>query len=96
MRVGSRPEELEAMITSGRAATSIRASRPRFRSSFSGAFSWTKSASATAVSKSGVKLSRAGSAPGARLSRRAAGQALATLSRRRSSAPGAGPVAITS
>src|SRR5262245_12942879 len=96
MRVGSSPEELEAMIVSDLAARETLASRPRFRSSFSGALSWMKSASATAFSRSGSKPRRCWLAPGARPTRSSAGQALATLARSLPSAPGAGSVATTS
>ena len=44
-RLGSRPEVLDAMITSGRVARSIRANSGIFSSSRSGALSCTKSAS---------------------------------------------------
>src|SRR5215472_1422724 len=74
----------------------MRAWSLRFRSSFSGALSCTKSASATAASSVLAKLRRFWLAPGSRPSLVSAGQALATPARIFSSAPGAGSVATTS
>src|SRR5262249_41746378 len=68
----------------------------RLSASFSGAFSWMKSASPTAAARASTWRSLPRSAPGARPTRVSAVQALATLSRSRGLAPGAGSQATTS
>lgn len=90
------PDELDAMIASGGVASSMSANSPTFSSGRSGAFSWTKSASATASRMSGVNRRRSGEVPGSAPSAAAASHAPATYALSASSAPGAGSVAVTS
>ncbi len=51
-RLINSPDELDAMTISGSRTASSRASKARFKSSRSGAFSWTNSAPASAASGS--------------------------------------------
>ena len=84
------PDELDAMITSGRAASSISANSLTLSSGRSGAFSCTKSASATACRTSRVNVSRSGEAAAESPSLVTVSHAAATKERRASSAWGPG------
>ena len=81
---------LEAITISGPQARLARASRERFRSSRSGAFSWTKSALAIAASRSRLKVIRPGRSGGGRASPRQARSAFASTSATLRSASGSG------
>src|SRR5579859_3790275 len=83
------------MITSGGSNSSICPYSFTLKSTRSGPFSWTKSALASASARSEVKLRFACDAPAESPSRSSGAQALATNSRSRPSAPGAGSVATT-
>jgi hypothetical protein len=89
------PDELDAMITSGRVAPSISANSLILSSGRSGAFSCTKSASATAFRTSRVNLSRSGEASAESPSLVTVSHAAALKERRASSACGAGSLAVT-
>lgn len=90
------PDELDAMIASGGVASSMSANSLTLSSGRSGAFSCTKSASATACRMSAVNLRRSGEAPGGSPIEAAASHAASTYDRRAASAVGAGSVAVTS
>ena len=90
------PDVEDEITTWGAAAASMSASSWRFSSRTSGALSWTKSVSSTALLRSGSYLSRSRSAPSVRPIAVSAGQAASTRWRSLSSASGAGSQATTS
>ena len=90
------PEELEARIESGGVASSISANSLILKSGRSGAFSWTKSALASACAIFGSKVSRSREAPEDMPFLLSVVQASSTYFRRLASAFGAGSVATTS
>ncbi len=91
------PDELDARIAPGGAASSISANSLTLNSGRSGAFSWTKSASASARLMLGVKVSRSREASATTSPALASSdQASSTYLRRLDSALGAGSVATTS
>ena len=95
-RVGSRPEELEAITTSGPEWAASDRISGRFTSSSSGALSWIQSTRAANPSAESAHVRRDGSAPGNSPSLAADGQALRTADPSLSDAPGAGSQATTS
>ena len=94
--LGVIPDELEAMIESGGVAASMSAKSFILNSGRSGAFSWTKSACASASFMSDVKDRRSRDAPGERPMASSSPHASSTYLRRLASAFGAGSVATTS
>ena len=94
--LGVIPDELEAMIESGGVAASMSAKSFILNSGRSGAFSWTKSACASASFMSDVKDRRSRVAPGERPIASSSPQASSTYLRKLASAFGAGSVATTS
>ena len=86
-RVGRKPEDDEAMMTSGRATASMSRNSLIFSSSRSGAASCTKSALAAISARSVVKVSVPG-LPTLPSRRAMDGQATAMAARRRASAAG--------
>ena len=96
MRVGRRPDELDAITASGETCAVTSRITAILTSSRSGTFSCTKSASTTASSMLDAKVSRSWLAPSASPSPSIVGHTVAMFSRKCSSAPGAGSVTLTS
>src|SRR3954452_10993794 len=96
MTLGVIPDELDAMIESTGVASSMSANNLILKSGLSGAFSWTKSACASAFFISVVNDRRSREAPAERPTSVSAGHAASTYARRLASAWGPGSVAITS
>jgi hypothetical protein len=91
-----RPEELDAMITSGGNSSSSCRCSFFLKSIRSGPFSWTRSAPLTAVARSDSNVSLDWDAPGPRPNLLSAGHAASTNRFRAASASGATSVATTS
>src|SRR5207302_9283490 len=90
MTLGVIPEELDAMIESTGRVASMSANSFILNSGRSGAFSWTRSACASAAVMSGVKVRRSRAAPGERPMASSCPHASSTYLRRLASALGAG------
>jgi hypothetical protein len=88
--VGRKPDEDEAMMTSGRAIASMSRNSAIFRSSRSGAASWMKSAACAMAARSVVKVRRPGVGGASPSSAVVEGQATSMADLRRLSAAGAG------